>query len=111
MRFFLRRLFQSRAKRVPRQRNQFHTMSRMSSASTSAALYAVVSSSQATEAVPEETKELRHHLKHGKGFTNPWDSYREMTAFQIGRALIWYVLPQIFGHTNILQATSQRESQ
>jgi len=62
----------------------------MSAGSTSAALYAaVVSSSQVTGAVPEEAKELRHHLKDDKGFMNPWDSYREMSAFRIIRALLW----------------------
>ncbi|KAK5140559.1 hypothetical protein LTR04_002948 [Oleoguttula sp. CCFEE 6159] len=56
----------------------------MSSGSVSAALYAAVTSpSQAAGAVPEEAKELRHHLKNGKGFVNPWESYRESTAWQI----------------------------
>ncbi|THZ49799.1 Zn-dependent hydrolase/oxidoreductase [Aureobasidium pullulans] len=62
----------------------------MSSASTSSALYATVSSSsRATGAVPKNTKELRHHNKNGKGFINPWDSYVDRTAPQIISALIW----------------------
>ena len=62
----------------------------MESGSTSAALYAVVSSPlQATGAEPEEAKELRHHVKDGKGFVNPWDSYIERSGPQIGRAMIW----------------------
>ncbi|KAL9130416.1 MAG: hypothetical protein Q9217_001383 [Psora testacea] len=45
----------------------------MSSSATSASLYAAtISQSSITGAVPEEAKEKRHHLKDGKGFTNPW---------------------------------------
>jgi len=63
----------------------------MESASTSSALYAAVTSPlQATGVTPEEAKELRHHVKGGKGFINPWDSYIEQSGWQIGRKLIWY---------------------
>lgn len=49
----------------------------MASASTSATLYAAVTSpAQITGAEPEDAKDLKHHLKHGKGFQNPWDSYK-----------------------------------
>ncbi|KAF2145065.1 uncharacterized protein K452DRAFT_295620 [Aplosporella prunicola CBS 121167] len=62
----------------------------MSSASTSAALYATtVSTSQLTGAVPEDAKNKPHHVKGGKGFMNPWDSYNEMGVFQILSKLIW----------------------
>ncbi|EON64824.1 hypothetical protein W97_04058 [Coniosporium apollinis CBS 100218] len=62
----------------------------MSSASTSTALYAaVVSSSQMMGAVPEDAKDRTHHLKDGKGFRNPWDSYREMSVTAIMKAMIW----------------------
>lgn len=63
----------------------------MSSASTSAVLYAtVVSASQLTGAVPEDAKDLAHHAKGGKGFLNPWESYREMSVPQLVGSLLWY---------------------
>ena len=63
----------------------------MSSSATAAALYAAtVSSSAIAGAVPEDVKDKRHHLKDGKGFTNPWDSWKEMTGFGIGKALLQY---------------------
>lgn len=34
-------------------------------------------------AVPEDSKAKAHHLKHGAGFKNPWDSWKEMSALQI----------------------------
>ncbi|KAK7703966.1 hypothetical protein SLS57_010700 [Botryosphaeria dothidea] len=62
----------------------------MSSASTSAVLYAtVVSASQLTGAVPEDAKDLAHHAKGGKGFLNPWESYREMSVPQLVGSLLW----------------------
>ena len=62
----------------------------MSSSATSAVLYAAsVSMSPNASAVPEEAKELRHHLKDGKGFQNPWDSWKEQSGPQIARAVLW----------------------
>ncbi|MCJ1231539.1 hypothetical protein MMC12_008216 [Toensbergia leucococca] len=62
----------------------------MSSSATAAALYAAtISSSAVTGAVPEEAKELRHHLKDGKGFINPWDSWKNMASYSIMKAMIW----------------------
>ena len=61
----------------------------MSSSSTAAALYAAtISASSVLGAVPEESRERRHHLKDGKGFTNPWDSWKEMSGPSIGKAMI-----------------------
>ncbi|KAF1982282.1 Metallo-hydrolase/oxidoreductase [Aulographum hederae CBS 113979] len=61
----------------------------MSSASSSVMLYAAaISSSQMAGAVPEDAKELKHHLKDGKGFVNPWRSYRDFTPFSIMKAMI-----------------------
>lgn len=37
---------------------------------------------------PEEAKERRHHLKDGKGFTNPWDSWGDLSASKI----VWGLL-------------------
>ncbi len=92
MRVFFRTLFYSlRNSSNPRSRS-FSGSPRMSSSATAAALYAAtVSSSQITGAVPGEIKEKRHHLKDGKGFTNPWDSWREMSGPTIMKAMIWYV--------------------
>lgn len=39
-------------------------------------------------ATPENTEEKPHHLKDGKGFANPWESWREMTPYQIGRVFL-----------------------
>ncbi|MCJ1396915.1 hypothetical protein MMC11_000106 [Xylographa trunciseda] len=62
----------------------------MSTAGTAAALYAAtISPSSMTGAVPEEAKEKAHHLKDDKGFTNPWDSWREFSGPGIMKALIW----------------------
>lgn len=66
----------------------------MSSNSTSAALYAVVSSSsKGRGAVPEGVKELQHHNKNGKGFINPWPSYIERSGPELGAMLLKYHIP------------------
>ena len=45
----------------------------MSGSGTAAALYAAtISAASITAATPEAAGEKRHHLKDGKGFTNPW---------------------------------------
>jgi N-acyl-phosphatidylethanolamine-hydrolysing phospholipase D len=60
----------------------------MSSATTAAVLYAsVISPSQLLGAEPEDNKELKHHLKGG-GFTNPWDSFLDMSGWQIASAML-----------------------
>ncbi len=67
----------------------------MASASTSALLYATVVSSQGQGLVPEDAKELRHHVKNGKGFINPWESYRERSAWEIIKAMLWSVVRRL----------------
>lgn len=63
----------------------------MSSSATAAALYAAtISSSASYSAVPEDAKDKKHHLKDGKGFTNPWESWREMGGPSIMKALLMY---------------------
>jgi hypothetical protein len=37
---------------------------------------------------PEDVAEKKHHLKDGKGFINPWESWREMPASKI----LWSLL-------------------
>ena len=56
----------------------------------SAALYAC-SMSPPTNlgAVPEDSKAKAHHLKDGKGFTNPWPSWTEKNPAAIVGAMIW----------------------
>ena len=64
----------------------------MSSSGTAAALYAAtVSPASVMGAVPEEAKDKKHHLQNGKGFTNPWDSWTEMSGPAIGWAMIKYI--------------------
>jgi hypothetical protein len=55
----------------------------------SAGLYAVVSNPAQIGARPEEAAEKAHHLKNGKGFRNPWDSYREMSGPSMMFSMIW----------------------
>ncbi|KAI9690006.1 MAG: hypothetical protein M1822_009888 [Bathelium mastoideum] len=75
----------------------------MSSASTSVALYAAVTSPlQAAGAKPEEAKELRHHLQDGKGYTNPWDSFHDRTAGEFIRSMLWR---RVSGRSNIPDTT------
>ena len=80
-----------RIHKVPRSSapRPFSTSPVMSSSGTAAALYAAtVSSSSIMGAVPEEAKEKRHHLKDGKGFVNPWESWKAMPGPAIGRAMV-----------------------
>lgn len=64
----------------------------MSDSAISAIMYAAtISSSSIAGAVPDEAKEKQHHLTHGKGFTNPWDSWRVLSGPAIMKALLWYV--------------------
>ncbi|OCK86324.1 Metallo-hydrolase/oxidoreductase [Lepidopterella palustris CBS 459.81] len=65
----------------------------MGTVSTSAALYvAVTSPSQLLGAQPDEAKELKHHLKNGKGFRNPWDSYQDTIKPKTILAFIWRII-------------------
>ncbi|KAL5118083.1 hypothetical protein ACEQ8H_004071 [Pleosporales sp. CAS-2024a] len=64
-------------------------MSSIGGAGISAALYAVVSNPAQVAAQPAGTEERAHHLKNGKGFTNPWDSYVESSPWKIVSTLLW----------------------
>lgn len=70
-------------------KHEFHCSTKMSDGSTSSALYAVVTNPTAAGAVPEDIKERSHHLKNGKGFVNPWPSYRQIAGPRIGMAMLW----------------------
>ena len=66
----------------------------MSGAATAAALYAAtISPAAIMGATPEDANEKSHHLKDGKGFLNPWDSWKEMAGLAIARAMIGYMSP------------------
>jgi hypothetical protein len=58
-------------------------MSSIGGASFGVGLYAAVSSPAQVGARPEDADEKRHHLKNGKGFTNPWDSYVESSFWKL----------------------------
>jgi hypothetical protein len=66
-------------------------MSSIGGAGIGAGLYAAVSTPTQGAAQPEDATDKAHHLKNGKGFTNPWDSYIESNAFQVFKTLIWLV--------------------
>jgi N-acyl-phosphatidylethanolamine-hydrolysing phospholipase D len=60
--------------------------------SNAAALYAVaVSAPSEAAAVPDEAKELKHHLKDGKGFENPWNSFQHPKVFKLLKFMVWQV--------------------
>jgi N-acyl-phosphatidylethanolamine-hydrolysing phospholipase D len=75
------------------QKPQFSTTVKMSSiggASIGVGLYAAVSNPAQVAAKPEEADEKRHHLKNGKGFTNPWDSYVESSFVDlVVKGIFW----------------------
>jgi hypothetical protein len=66
----------------------------MASASTAVALYAsVISASQLFGTQPEDAAELKHHAKGGKGFLNPWESFKvDRTPFEFMKLMIMYEL-------------------
>ena len=49
----------------------------------------VISASQISGAVPEDAAELKHHVKGGKGFRNPWDSFIDPIGPKIALQMIW----------------------
>lgn len=78
------------------QKPHFSTTVKMSSiggAGVGIGLHAIVSNPAQVAAQPEEAKDKAHHLKNGKGFTNPWDSYTEFGVFQLMRMFFWYHVP------------------
>ena len=62
----------------------------MSGGMTTVALYAcTMTSPTVLGAVPEDAEAKAHHLKDGKGFRNPWDSWKDFSAPGIMKAMIW----------------------
>lgn len=61
----------------------------MAGSMTAAAAYALtVTSPSALDPVPEDARDKKHHLK--KGFTNPWESYRDFSGPSIMMSIIKY---------------------
>ncbi|KAF7853112.1 uncharacterized protein EAF02_012055 [Botrytis sinoallii] len=80
--------------------NPKYTLKAMSGSVIGATLFAAsMSSPAALDKIPENAKEKRHHLKEGegKGFTNPWDSWKEMGVLGIGMAMARAKLSGEFG--------------
>lgn len=91
MRFFLARPKSTTLKHwmhVLQRARSFHTGRIVANAGTSSALYAAVTSPATRAAVPEDSKEKAHHLKDGKGFRNPWDSWHDQSAWSIISTII-----------------------
>ena len=38
---------------------------------------------------PEEADDKKHHLKGGKGFVNPWDSFTDINVAKTGFTMLW----------------------
>lgn len=51
-----------------------------------------MTSPTALGAVPEDTEAKKHHLKDGKGFINPWDSWKDFNGPKIGAMMMWRTL-------------------
>jgi hypothetical protein len=87
------------------QKPQFSTTVKMSSiggAGIGAGLYAAVSNPGQVLSQPEEAAAKAHHLKNGKGFTNPWDSYGEMSALSIFWGIMSYAQHSTWQRESIL---------
>ena len=63
------------------------------SGTVAAALTATVSETPRWGVSPSDAKSKRHHLKDGKGFTNPWDSWTELDPSKLLMALVKYAAP------------------
>jgi len=54
-----------------------------------AALYAVtLSSPAALGSAPEDSASKKHHAKNGKGFINPWESWKDFSPVTVLGAVI-----------------------
>jgi len=68
---------------------KFGASTLLSSASTSAIMYAAtISASSVAGAVPEESKAKKHHLQNGKGFDNPWDSWENRAGPELLKMIL-----------------------
>ena len=67
----------------------FHNTGTRNTSMTSAILSAIVSNPTNLSPTPSEASEKRHYNKNGKGFVNPWPSYKEWSAPEILRKMLW----------------------
>ena len=59
-------------------------------AATAATLYAIASiTTPDGGAKPEDAVEKKHHVKNGKGFRNPWPSYKDVAPSKIMWEMVW----------------------
>ncbi len=61
-------------------------------ATAGAAMYAVaVSDPEKAPAMPDDTitREKKHHVKGGKGFVNPWDSFVQIDFYNLVIKGVW----------------------
>lgn len=92
MRSFFRILFRRRPSKPASDSPVSATSRAMSTGAVSAILYACTFSKPSSlGAVPEDSEAKAHHLKGGKGFSNPWKSWRDMNMPQIMGTMAWYV--------------------
>jgi N-acyl-phosphatidylethanolamine-hydrolysing phospholipase D len=62
----------------------------MSGVAVAPLLYAATVSSPVLQpAEPSEAKDKAHHAKNGKGFVNPWPSWKNWTPMQIVPQMAW----------------------
>lgn len=73
----------------PQHSRALHNTTAQQSSMTSPILHALVSSPENISAAPSDIKDKAHHNKNGKGFINPWPSYKEWSAPQIVSKIIW----------------------
>jgi hypothetical protein len=87
---FINRIDRNTYKQIPNS-SQFHTTAKMASASTAAVLYtSVISASQLLGKQPEDAEELKHHVKGGRGFINPWPSFTDHSPWWFIRSMLLY---------------------
>lgn len=85
---FLRTLFRHRPSKSHKTSRMTTTRS-VSGGGIAAALYAcTITPPSSLGAVPEDNAAKAHHLKDGKGFTNPWPSWQEMSGPQVAMGMI-----------------------
>jgi N-acyl-phosphatidylethanolamine-hydrolysing phospholipase D len=89
-----RRLFHNCQKSQPQKKQSLIQVRMMSGGMTVAAVYACsMTSPTALGSVPENSEDKAHHNKDGKGFHNPWESWKEFSPAGIMKAMIWYHSP------------------
>ncbi|KAF1953505.1 Metallo-hydrolase/oxidoreductase [Byssothecium circinans] len=87
----------------------------MSSAAASivtAGLYAVVSNPAQIAAQPDDAAEKRHHVKGGRGFRNPWESFRELIGrAEVGSVMGWFWFVGVRGRRSKRKKKEEEEEE